>query len=186
MVFSEPIYYKEGFRYIPNHPRYAINIIGELIDTNTNVRITREYLDNAGYITFYIQTPDKNGNRHIKAHRLIALAWLPNDDYVNRPLINHIDGNKRNNTLSNLEWVSPAENNIHAQEIGLNYTSKKMKVYDTKTGAVKIYNSLMEMANDIGMQRGISSTNFTHKLPGYLWKKRYEIKELDDTSPVVL
>src|ERR1035437_908364 len=53
MMFSEPIYYKEGFRFIPNYPRYAININSEILDTLTGKIVTdREILD--GYEVAYI------------------------------------------------------------------------------------------------------------------------------------
>lgn len=51
-------------------------------------------------------------------HRLVALAYLPNP--LSKPFINHIDGNKHNFCLSNLEWVTAKENLLHARETGLN------------------------------------------------------------------
>ena len=50
-------------------------------------------------------------------HRLIAKHFIPN--YENKPEINHIDGNRKNNAVSNLEWVTRSENQIHAFKTGL-------------------------------------------------------------------
>lgn len=50
-------------------------------------------------------------------HRMVANTFLPNP--MNKPQINHIDGNRQNNCLDNLEWCTQSENQQHAYEIGL-------------------------------------------------------------------
>lgn len=58
-----------------------------------------------------------NGTKTMLVHRIMASAFIPNSD--NKPTVNHIDGNKRNNTISNLEWSTKSEQNIHASRLGL-------------------------------------------------------------------
>lgn len=55
--------------------------------------------------------------KSVLVNRVIALAFLPNPD--NLPQVNHIDGNKENNALSNLEWASGSDNEKHAHRTGL-------------------------------------------------------------------
>lgn len=62
-------------------------------------------------------------------HRLVADAWIPNSDSL--PQVNHIDGDKTNNSVDNLEWCTASHNVIHAINTGLTHTAKGMA---TKNG----------------------------------------------------
>lgn len=63
--------------------------------------------------------PTPIGKNH-KVHRLVALAFVPSPDGL--PHVNHIDGNKENNSADNLEWVSDRQNKEHAKRCGLLHT----------------------------------------------------------------
>ena len=78
-------------------------------------------LDRYGYPIIRLTTIDRKAvTRTI--HRLVASTFIPNPN--NLPTVNHKDGNKENNNISNLEWCTCKENTIHGWRIGL------MKPYD--------------------------------------------------------
>src|SRR5699024_320065 len=64
---------------------------------------------NNGYATIRLRGETKSIT--VGVHRLVAKTFIPNPE--NKPIVNHIDGNKRNNEVNNLEWVTHKENTLH-------------------------------------------------------------------------
>ena len=75
-------------------------------------------------------TSKEHIKRYYLVHRLVAEAFIPNLD--NLPQVNHIDGDKSNNCVENLEWCTREDNIKHAYKIGLNPSRKKIIEYIDK------------------------------------------------------
>ena len=118
--------------------------------------------------------------KNYKVHRLVANAFIENPD--GKPQVNHKDGNKQNNNVYNLEWVTAKENTEHAFMNGLahaqrgseNRRSKTVIQIDLKTGkTISVYNGLREAERKTGVSHGNIGKVANHKwfsAGGYRWE----------------
>lgn len=107
-------------------------------------RILKLKKNTGGYSMVSIYLARGGGKATYKmVHRLVAEAFIPNPD--DKPFVNHIDGNKTNNCVTNLEWVTPSENSTHAVETGLSKPSEHQKE------VVKALNSMPVIMFDLNM-----------------------------------
>ena len=96
----------EVLKSIPGFSNYKISSWGRVYSINTN-EFMKPQVHDKGYLRVDLYD-DTGRKRHMKIHRLVACAFVPN--IFNKPHINHIDGNNQNNSYTNLEWVTDAEN----------------------------------------------------------------------------
>lgn len=95
---------------IPGFPGYKCNEDGTtIISYRRPVPKQKGYnVSTNGYLQVFMM---KGSQRYITSvHRMVALAFVPNDDVENKIQVHHIDHNKKNNHYSNLEWVTPSHN----------------------------------------------------------------------------
>ena len=96
---------------------YAIDKNGNIYSLKSK-RFLKPRVSAYGY-SFITIINDAGDVKQPYIHRLICFAFLENDDPENKIYVNHKDGDKLNNTLSNLEWCTPSENSYHAHKTGL-------------------------------------------------------------------
>lgn len=129
-----------------------------------------------GYV--YVQLWNEAKYKNIRLHRLVAETFLENPH--NYSQVNHIDGDKTNNKVDNLEWCTQSQNGLHAYKIGLaNNENQKIKVrqYDNDGNLVAEYNSLLEASKITGINiQKISfcingKYKYKRKSEKYRWEK---------------
>lgn len=183
---------KEIWKDIPNYEGlYQVSNLGNVKSLcygarnirKSNVhKILKHSPNNWGYHKVQLY---KNGkSQMLYIHRLVASLFIPNPE--NKVQVNHIDGNKENNTVSNLEWATPRENLEHAINLGLksptpmlgrkgsaNKNSKKVSQYDKQGNYIATYCSIVEAATIVHTHACNISACLTghHKTgAGYIWK----------------
>ena len=96
---------------------------------------------NRNYISISFRNKDKTSTYQL--HRIVAKLFVINPE--NKPVVNHIDGNKENNNSDNLEWVTKSENTKHAHQNGLiKKNSRKINQYDKEENFISQFNSIKE------------------------------------------
>lgn len=166
---------------------YKISNTGKVFSCISN-RLMKPVFSGSGYKQVGLSKDMKVTGKMV--HRLVAEAFIPNPE--NKRTVNHIDGNKLNNDVSNLEWNTYSENLKHAYKHGLNYWCKgkgkpfrKVCMIDEYTGEIlKTYDSIGEAYKDhnlfsqtaiIDVCVGKNSTS-----GGYVWRYAEDPRYLED------
>lgn len=107
--------------YIMGEPtKYMVSNVDDVMNTNT-CRLLKQRTTDFGYLSVNLNYNKKSYT--CKVHRLVAESFIPNPE--NKREVNHIDADKKNNWVGNLEWVTSSENKKHAWRLGL-YENARM------------------------------------------------------------
>lgn len=109
---------------IKGYERYEVSKDGRVRNKETGY-VMKKRLTFDGYVKVTLTVNGKS--KDFRVHRLVAEAFIPNPE--NKPTVNHEDGNKENNHVSNLKWATRSEQNEHAYKNGLKkpvYTNRKL------------------------------------------------------------
>ena len=140
--------------YLNNQPtRYLICNKGFVFNEDIH-GIQAPHLEKNGYLR---ATMCHNGKRYKdNIHRLVAKYFIDNPN--NLPQVNHKDGNKHNNDVNNLEWVTPRENVIHSYDKHLNHSGEKCKLAKFSDNQIHYVCKLLE-ENELTIKEIAEVTN---------------------------
>jgi hypothetical protein len=142
---------------------YQVSNLGRVKSLSIKIhnRVTREkilmsHLSNSGYQ--YVCLSNNKIKKYLFVHRIVALEFIYNPK--SKEQVNHIDGNKSNNCIENLEWLSRSENMKHAYKNGLNRISdlQKQKTSEAKSSSV------IDLLTGV-VYKSIREANKVHKMP---------------------
>ena len=155
---------------------YKVSNFGRFKSIRNNIFL-KPYIQQNGYSRVSLS---KNGKiKYYNIHRLVAEAFIPNPN--NYPVINHVDGNKNNNNVGNLEFCTYLHNNKEARRLGLNITkkgkynhkSRKVIQYDKNGNFIKEWDYMILITEILGYDYTSISRCCSGKQKtsyGYIWK----------------
>lgn len=142
----------EKYIIINEFDNYGISNLGNIKNIKKKNVLT-PYLNKSGYLTY---TFCQNGiKKTFRIHRLVALYFIPNPE--NLPYVNHKDGDKTNNKVENLEWVTAKENDNHARKTGLKIQEKPIIAENITTKETIAFKSVTEAGAILGVNKGTIS-----------------------------
>jgi hypothetical protein len=102
----------EMWKTVESSPNYKVSNLGSIKNTKTG-KMLKVATNNSGYKLVCLSTENKKQTGYI--HRLVAEAFIDTNLDTRTSVVNHIDGNKSNNIIENLEWATYAENAYHGK-----------------------------------------------------------------------
>jgi len=115
-----------------------------------------------GYTSISLSKDNKTSTKRMC--RLVAIAFIPNPE--NKPQVNHIDGNKENDNVENLEWNTCGENVNHAIKNKLIVHKKGSDWYKSRKVKCLISGNIFDTINDFAKYKNIDASNISRALSG--------------------
>jgi hypothetical protein len=159
---------QEQWKMIKDYPNYLISSFGRVMNINTK-RLLKQYEDNAGgYLV--VNLWKKGKNKKFRIHALVYTQFK-NDCDLEGFVINHIDGNKKNNKIDNLEKTTYQKNNLHAvYEIKTNNCCKEIVQLDNDFNIISKYPSINVAQKELHISNISRAIRKKQRAGGYYWK----------------
>lgn len=159
---------------------YYITEDGKCYNSKTNKYLKGQENYKNHYLSYNITLPDGSKKR-IYAHRLVAQSYLDQPLDKKKNQINHIDGNKLNNNVNNLEWVTPQENVQHAIDNNLKQY-KHVFCFNKNKQLVAEYKSVREAATAVSISDSLIFQELQKETKtlcgGFYWSRKKEIDKV--------
>lgn len=139
-----------------HHSKYLVSDTGLIYSEYENI-LLKPFKNNQGYLQ--VDLFDSGTKQRLQVNRIVANAFIPNPE--NKPIVNHINGIKTDNEVSNLEWCTYSENTIHSYETGLQARGEDKTLAKLTEKDVLEIQSLFEskemLDRDIAVKYGVTS-----------------------------
>ena len=184
---------REDWKDIEGFEDYTIDEKGNIYSKRKR-KYLKQTINKFGYCKVTLQK-DKH-KKAFSVHRLVAQAFIPNPK--NKPQVNHIDSNRQNNNVKNLEWVTAKENIQHALKnkrfknmaiinsermkksklylkgypLANEVTKKKVAKFDKCNNLIEVYESISEASRQTGIKISSISCSANNKRKtggGFIW-----------------
>ena len=141
------------FIYEGQETDYSVSTEGEVRKDTTNYILSQSSQQDYKFVGLLINGKQKR----MRVHRMVALTFIDNPD--NKPYVNHINGNRSDNNVENLEWVTPSENTQHAVNTGLFKSGRNRAVIQYNLNGERM--ATFESASEAARQTGGSQSKIT-------------------------
>lgn len=166
---------EEQWRVIEEATNYEVSNLGNIRNSKTN-RLLNPTPSPGGYAQVSIRIKSSNKFEKRYVHRLVAQYWIDNPE--NKREVNHLDCDKTNNNVNNLEWVTSSENQKYRykKEERIKTSNRKVGNFDADGNLISIFFSIADAARAVGGVRG-PIDKVCRKEPGrktaYGWRWEY-------------
>lgn len=162
----------ETFVKIEGFENYEVSNLGKVRNIKSG-RILKPRLHREGYLRHALYKNNKQKN--LLLHRILATAFIDNPE--EKPCVNHIDENKLNNDLRNLEWCTAKENAIHGTRIKRIAEKRSIEVIqlDLDDNVLNVFKSMVQAEQETGVSRRSISGCCNGKRKsagGFKWRKK--------------
>lgn len=157
----------EEWRVVANYSQYVVSNKGRIMNIFTK-RLLKPAVKPAGYLQVHLWKNGKGATKDI--HQIVYQSFFPGEN-LEGYVINHIDGNKQNNTLDNLEKITHQENNLHAvYQIKTNNCAKPVQQLDKNYQVINEFMSIAQASRNTQILNISRAIKTGRTAGGYYWK----------------